>query len=122
MGCMPIRRSNYLNMIYCRAGELNPTTKNRSKDIRIDQVRAFCEALNKTADKLQIGVIYYADQMNVNAANSLLKTLEEPRDNTLIILLAHNAKNLPVTVVSRCPTRISLERFLVVGLSSPARQ
>jgi DNA polymerase-3 subunit delta' len=57
-----IRRSNYLNMIYCRAGELNPTTKNRSKDIRIDQVRAFCEALNKTADKLQIGVIYYADQ------------------------------------------------------------
>ncbi|CAC9606560.1 DNA polymerase III delta prime subunit (EC 2.7.7.7) [uncultured Gammaproteobacteria bacterium] len=97
-----IRRSNYLNMIYCRAGELNPTTKNRSKDIRVDQVRAFCEALNKTADKLQIGVIYYADQMNVNAANSLLKTLEEPRDNTLIILLAHNAKNLPVTVVSRC--------------------
>jgi DNA polymerase-3 subunit delta' len=56
----------------------------------------------QTADKLQIGVIYYADQMNVNAANSLLKTLEEPRDNTLIILLAHNAKNLPVTVVSRC--------------------
>jgi DNA polymerase-3 subunit delta' len=40
--------------------------------------------------------------MNVNAANSLLKTLEEPRENTLIILLAHNAKNLPVTVVSRC--------------------
>ncbi|OIR24033.1 hypothetical protein [Bathymodiolus thermophilus thioautotrophic gill symbiont] len=97
-----IRRSNYLNMIYCRAGELNPTTKNRSKDIRVDQVRAFCEGLNKTADKLQIGVIYYADQMNVNAANSLLKTLEEPRENTLIILLAHNAKNLPVTVVSRC--------------------
>jgi DNA polymerase-3 subunit delta' len=50
-----IRRSNYLNMIYCRAGELNPTTKNRSKgirskDIRVDQVRAFCEALNKTAE------------------------------------------------------------------------
>jgi DNA polymerase-3 subunit delta' len=40
--------------------------------------------------------------MNVNAANGLLKTLEEPRENTLIILLAHNAKNLPATVVSRC--------------------
>jgi DNA polymerase-3 subunit delta' len=36
--------------------------------------------------------------MNVNAANSLLKTLEEPRKNTLIILLAHNAKSLPVTI------------------------
>ncbi|SMN14244.1 DNA polymerase III delta prime subunit [uncultured Candidatus Thioglobus sp.] len=97
-----IRRSHYTNMIYCRAGEINPNTKNRSKDIRVDQVRAFCEALNKTADKLQIGVIFYADQMNINAANSLLKTLEEPRENTLIILLAHNSKNLPVTIVSRC--------------------
>lgn len=97
-----IRRSNYTNMIYCRAGEINPITKNRSKEIRIDQIRAFCEVLNKTADKLQIGVVYYAEQMNVNAANSLLKTLEEPRKNTLIILLAHNIKNLPETIVSRC--------------------
>ena len=99
-----IRRSNYTNMIYCRAGEINEKTKNRSKDIRIDQVRAFCEALNKTADDLQIGVIYYGDQMNINAANSLLKTLEEPRENTLIIILAHSVQNLPSTIVSRCQT------------------
>ena len=97
-----IRRSNYQNMIYCRAGEINENTKNISKEIRIDQIRAFCDALNKTSDDLQIGVIFYADQMNVSAANSLLKTLEEPRVNTLIILLAHDAKNLPATVVSRC--------------------
>lgn len=97
-----IRRSNYTNMIYCRAGEINEKTKNRSKDIRIDQIRTFCEALNKTADGLQIGVIFYGDQMNVSAANSLLKTLEEPRENTLIIILAHNVQNLPATIVSRC--------------------
>ncbi|KAA0445902.1 MAG: DNA polymerase III subunit delta' [Candidatus Thioglobus sp.] len=97
-----IRRSNYANMIYCRAGEINPTTKNRSKEILIPQVRAFCEALNKTADGLQIGVIFYADEMNISAANALLKTLEEPRKNTLIILLAHNSKNLPATIISRC--------------------
>ncbi len=97
-----IRRSNYPNLIYCRGGEINPMTKNRSQDIRVDQVRKFCEILGKTADKLQIGVIFYAEQMNVNAANSLLKTLEEPRENTLIILLAHNANSLPVTVTSRC--------------------
>jgi DNA polymerase-3 subunit delta' len=65
-------------------------------------VRAFCEALNKTADQLQIGVIFYGDQMTVSAANSLLKTLEEPRENTLIIILAHNIQNLPATVISRC--------------------
>lgn len=97
-----IRRSNYQNMLYCRAGEIVEKTKNRSKEIRIDQVRAFCEALNKTANDLQIGVIFYADEMNIQAANALLKTLEEPRKNTLIILLAHNIKNLPATIVSRC--------------------
>ena len=99
-----IRRSNYENLIYCRSGEINDKTKNRSKEIRIDQVRAFCEALNKTADDLQIGVLFYADQMNIAAANALLKTLEEPRENTLIILLAHSSETLPITVVSRCQT------------------
>ncbi len=96
------RRSHYENLIYCRGGEINKKTKKISKKIRIDQVRGFCEALNKTANDLQIGLLFYADDMSANAANSLLKTLEEPRDNTLIILLAHNAKNLPATIISRC--------------------
>ena len=52
-----------------------------SNEIRIKQVRAFCNALNKTADDLQIGLMFYADKMNISAANSLLKTLEEPRKN-----------------------------------------
>jgi len=95
-----IRRSHYPNLIFCR-NELNDSGA-MSKDIRVDQVRAFCESLGKTADALQIGVIFYADQMNANAANSLLKTLEEPRRNTLIILLAHNANSLPATILSRC--------------------
>ena len=95
-----IRRSHYPNLIYCRA-ELNDSGS-MSKDIRVDQIRAFCESLGKTADTLQIGVIFYADQMNNNAANSLLKTLEEPRENTLIILLAHNIDRLPTTILSRC--------------------
>ena len=99
-----IRRSNYENLIYCKSGEINEKTKNRSKDIRIDQVRAFCDALNKTADDLQIGLLFYADDMNIQASNSLLKTLEEPRENTLIILLAHSADSLPITIVSRCQT------------------
>ena len=95
-----IRRSHYPNLIYCRT-ELNDSSS-MSKDIRVDQIRAFCESLGKTAESLQIGVVFYADQMNNNAANSLLKTLEEPRQNTLIILLAHNADRLPMTILSRC--------------------
>ena len=95
-----IRRSHYPNLIYCRT-ELNDSGS-MSKDIRGDQIRAFCDSLGKTAESLQIGVVFYADQMNNNAANSLLKTLEEPRQNTLIILLAHNADRLPMTILSRC--------------------
>ena len=97
-----IRRSHYPNLIYCRT-ELNDAGS-MSKDIRVDQIRAFCESLGKTAETLQIGVVFYADQMNNNAANSLLKTLEEPRQNTLIILLAHNTDRLPMTILSRCQT------------------
>ena len=98
-----IRRSHHPNLIYCRTEIPKDSASNSiSKEIRIDQIRAFCETLSKTADGLQIGVIFYADQMNANAANSLLKTLEEPRKNTLIILLAHNANSLPATILSRC--------------------
>ena len=95
-----IRRSHYPNMIYC-TNELNDKGV-LSKEIRVDQIRAFCQSLEKTAQELQVGMIFYADQLNINAANSLLKTLEEPRQNTLIILLAHNRNSLPATILSRC--------------------
>ncbi|SFV67789.1 DNA polymerase III delta prime subunit [hydrothermal vent metagenome] len=95
-----IRHSNYQNLIYCHR-ELNKQNK-LSQEIRIDQIRKFCEILEKSADELQIGLLYYADEMTINAANSLLKTLEEPRKNTLIILLAHSKEKVPITIRSRC--------------------
>lgn len=99
-----VRRSNYQNLIYCRAFEVEKKNNKPSKNILVNQIRDFCDTLNKTADKLQIGVIFYADEMTDGATNSLLKTLEEPRKNTLIILLAHHLKNLPLTIISRCQT------------------
>jgi DNA polymerase-3 subunit delta' len=96
------RKSNYINLTYCRAGEMVEKSSVRSKHIRINQIRAFCDTLHKTADALQIGVVFYGDQMNLSAANGLLKTLEEPRENTLIIILAHHSAKLPITIVSRC--------------------
>jgi DNA polymerase-3 subunit delta' len=95
-----IRRSNYQNLIYCHK-ELSKTGKLATK-LRVDQIRKFCSTLEKTADSLQIGILYYADDMNVAANNSLLKTLEEPRDNTLIIILAHKIENVLITIRSRC--------------------
>ncbi|MCP5142348.1 MAG: DNA polymerase III subunit delta' [Chromatiales bacterium] len=50
----------------------------------------------------RIGVIAPAEAMNTNAANSLLKTLEEPGAGTLLLLLSERPSALPATVRSRC--------------------
>ena len=40
--------------------------------------------------------------LNINCINALLKTIEEPPDNTVIIILTHNLRNIPKTIQSRC--------------------
>jgi len=75
-----------------------------SKVIKIDQVRSLCVTLG-TKSQLggyRIAIINPADAMNTNAANSLLKTLEEPGEKTLLILLSSQPASLPATIRSRC--------------------
>jgi len=74
------------------------------KVIKIDQVRALNTALAMTshAGRYKVAIIQPADAMNVNAANSLLKTLEEPAANTLLMLLTAAPGRLPATIRSRC--------------------
>ena len=50
----------------------------------------------------KVGVIAQADLMTPNAANALLKTLEEPPPDGLLILIAERPSRLPATIVSRC--------------------
>lgn len=81
---------------------LNP--EETGKAIKVDQVRALGVELGMTshAGGYKVAVIAPADAMNVNAANSLLKTLEEPTDRTLLILVSAAPGRLPATVRSRC--------------------
>jgi DNA polymerase III subunit delta' len=74
------------------------------KAIKIDQVRALGVELGMTSHggRYKVAVVSPADAMNVNAANSLLKTLEEPTDRTLLILISASPGRLPATVRSRC--------------------
>jgi len=74
------------------------------KQIVVEQVRELCAALAMTsfASGYKVAIIDPADRMNTSAANSLLKTLEEPTDNTLLILVRSRLDTLPVTVASRC--------------------
>ncbi|MGH8562472.1 MAG: hypothetical protein ACRES4_10945, partial [Nevskiales bacterium] len=59
-------------------------------------------ALTSYAGGGKAAVIEPADAMTVNAANSLLKTLEEPPGDALLILVSDRAGRLPATIVSRC--------------------
>lgn len=74
------------------------------KVIGVDQVREIGQYLAHTSQYggHKIVIISPADQMNVNAANSLLKTLEEPSAWALILLISARPGRLPATVLSRC--------------------
>jgi DNA polymerase-3 subunit delta' len=49
-----------------------------------------------------IAIIKDADTITIRGFNRLLKTLEEPHEGTIIMLLSENIENLPQTIVSRC--------------------
>lgn len=75
-----------------------------ASQIKIDQVRALCNRLNLRANSggHQVAIIDPADQMGIEAYNALLKTLEEPTDGSVVILIADQQSRLPATIRSRC--------------------
>ncbi len=78
--------------------------KKLKRDINVEQIRELIHQLSLTNqyNTLKIAIIYPAEALNNNAANSLLKTLEEPESDTLIILATHKLGRLPITIRSRC--------------------
>ena len=72
--------------------------------IKIEQIRAFQRELNlkPLESPRKICLIEQADAMTVGAANALLKTLEEPRGDTLLMLLSSQPNRLLETIRSRC--------------------
>jgi DNA polymerase-3 subunit delta' len=72
--------------------------------IKIEQVRAFQRDLNLKPLEAprKICIIEQAEAMTVGAANALLKTLEEPRGDSLLILLTDQPNRLLETIRSRC--------------------
>jgi DNA polymerase-3 subunit delta' len=72
--------------------------------IKIEQIRSFQRDLNLKPLEAprKICMIEQADAMTVGAANALLKTLEEPRGDTLLILLTAQPNRLLETIRSRC--------------------
>ncbi|MBR5129923.1 MAG: hypothetical protein IKV03_01700 [Alphaproteobacteria bacterium] len=76
----------------------------RKKEITVDDIRDALKflSLKSSGSGLRILIINLADEMNENASNALLKMLEEPYPNTLILLLCQNTGRLLPTIRSRC--------------------
>ena len=74
------------------------------QSILIDQIRGLVAdlALTSYEGRGKTAIIEPADLMNNAAANSLLKTLEEPSGDALIVLVVDRMGRLPATIVSRC--------------------
>ena len=93
--CRKIESGNHPDIIHIRpSGNI----------IKIAQIRNLCHILTMKPyeAKMRVVIISEAQHMNLEAANALLKVLEEPPEQTLIILTAVNTANLMPTIVSRC--------------------
>ena len=72
--------------------------------LQVDPVRELLGrlVLTTTISPRKVAVLYPAEAMNSNAANALLKNLEEPPGDTVILLVSHDISRLPITIRSRC--------------------
>ena len=78
--------------------------ESKSRRIVIEQIRNLEHALQMRASdgRRKVAIISEADRMQAQAANAFLKTLEEPPNNSLLLLLSSIPEVLPDTILSRC--------------------
>jgi DNA polymerase-3 subunit delta' len=84
--------------------EEDAKTGKRRKNISIEQIRTLRQrlGLGSFLSSWKIGVIPEAETLSADAANALLKMLEEPAGQTLMLLTTSSLSRVPLTVRSRC--------------------
>ena len=85
--------------------EIDSKTGKIKTNITIDQIRRLKTFLNSTSiiqNSSKIVIIDSADYLNISSANSMLKILEEPKENTYIFLISNQISLLLPTIRSRC--------------------
>jgi DNA polymerase III subunit delta' len=86
-------------------GAAEPAKKGKpSQEIRVAQIRELADFLNVGSHRgrRRVALVHPAEEMNANAANALLKGLEEPPGGAMFILVTHRPARLLPTVRSRC--------------------
>lgn len=107
---------------------IEPDTEQAAPQIKIEQVREIEHQVmyRPLIGARKICLINDADRMTIGAANALLKTLEEPPDHSLFLLMTSRPAALPATIRSRCqalrfttPARTQVEAALILQREMP---
>ena len=112
-------------------GSEKESGKKPSREISVDQIRALGDFANLSAHRggYRIVLIHPAESMNKNSANAVLKTLEEPTEKLLFVLVTHKPQQLLPTILSRCLSftvntpslEIGAEWLKQQGISNPEK-
>lgn len=91
---------------------INPDTNKLRSSIAVDDVRKAGDFMRLTPSEggWRVVIVDSVDELNVNAANALLKVLEEPPARALLLLVSHAPGRLLATIRSRC-CRLTLKRL-----------
>ncbi len=89
---------------FIRVGVLSDEKTGKEKSgVSVDQVRELVERFSRSSFTGRKAVfVEEAERLTHQAANALLKTLEEPKGDALLVLRAPSVESVPATVVSRC--------------------
>src|SRR5205085_6683479 len=114
--CKRISAFNHPDVQWIRA-------ESKLRIISIDQIRDLLQTvhLKPTLGGFKVGVIIAADRLNQQAANAFLKTLEEPPEKTISILLTTDVSRILETILSRC-LRLNFAGDHAVKLSTEEEQ
>jgi DNA polymerase-3 subunit delta' len=95
--CLKIDRDSHADVHWARP-------ESKSRIITVEQMRGLMREiqLKPTEAGYKIAIIVAADRLNAQAANAFLKTLEEPPDKSVLILLTTEPQRLLDTILSRC--------------------
>ncbi|MFS8131132.1 MAG: hypothetical protein ACMG57_04090 [Candidatus Dojkabacteria bacterium] len=86
--------------------------RSETKSIGVEALKSFSSWLWNKNDELKLLLVFQAEKLTVEAQNSLLKIIEEPPKDTLIVLVSKNTDTLITTINSRC-LNISLDSKVI---------
>jgi DNA polymerase III subunit delta' len=107
---------------------VEPDRELATPQIKIEQIREIEHQImyRPLAGDRKVCMIDDADRLTIGAANALLKTLEEPPDHSLFLLITSRPASLPATIRSRCqalrfatPARTDVEAALILKREMP---